>query len=105
MTMFVIQQISTKLFMPTYKGGQRRGTTYITPKEFSKTPRIFSRQQDARGVLRQWLAGQLRPKFAIIDDWGNEEYAGCKVVHQTNRDPNDYLVVEVEIVIKQENLL
>lgn len=104
--MFAIQQISTGKFMPTYRGGQRRGTTFIEPKDFSSIPRLFKRKQDADGVLKQWLEGQLHPKYSadpIFSD--NVEFVGMEAVHQPNRDPTDYLVLEVEVVVKQGVLL
>jgi hypothetical protein len=95
MTYYVIKQISTGKYLPLRKKSQTHSN--MTDKG---PPRLFKRKGDARQALNYWLKGKW-----YIEVYSPECYdtdLGVVVMPNTQRDAEDYTIVEVKLVEKIE---
>lgn len=97
---FAIRHKPSRTYLPLFKGGQRRGTTYID-LPFVGAPRLFTTQTAARNCLRWWLAGVPTPEYDT-DEWSQSEVkvGASPGKGDPNRKAEDMEVVKVTLVVK-----
>lgn len=73
MRFYVIRHKPSGTLFPIWKGGQRRGSTYINAP-FKDTPRLFTSIVAAKNCLRWWLQGQVELIRERDDEWGGNSF-------------------------------
>jgi len=97
MTFFVIQQVSTGLFLPA--GGKHlKGHTAQKPTN-DRPPRLFKSEINAKRALHCYIQGRWKESYTTSYD-GEPDYSGPEPDWKTKRDIQDFKVTKIEMSIK-----
>lgn len=101
--MFAIHNKITGLWLPPPINAQgkrqRAGGTFVEP---GLMPRLFTSSSAAKNALRYWLAGHIRQVwYSWSDEYDYTKDYTWESTPQPNRNPDEWEVVEVTVVLKQ----
>lgn len=99
-TYYAIRHKPSNTYLPVFKGGQRRGSTYINAP-FVGAPRLFVSKLPAQNCLRWWLGGPPCVKHEKENEMGAIEsryYLPGKGVAGRNKE--DMEIVAVDLVCR-----
>lgn len=94
---YAILHKPSNTYLPVYKGGQRRGSTYLNAP-FVGAPRLFGSKLSAQNCLRWWLGGPPCVEYEKEDDMGTIEsrhYLPGKGVVGRNKEDMEIVVVDL----------